>query len=175
MCHNEQETICDVVERLLCAPGLTGRHLDIEVIDDGSTDASAERLRKAFGEQPNVTTFRHPRRQGIGSVLRHAFRATEHDAVVLLCGDLQFAPEDVVPLLDELAHADMVIALRPHRQDAAVRSLLTRFEYGLSRLLLGRAYPDVHWVLIISIFRDQIQSNHFWPLARTEFNRVSLR
>jgi glycosyltransferase involved in cell wall biosynthesis len=146
MCYNEEASICEVVHRLLQAANAHSYELYVEVIDDGSVDESVARLQAAFGSTARVTVLRHTRNLGIGAVLRQAFRPCDKDAVVLLCGDLQFAPEDVFRLLHELEYADLVTALRIQRQDNAWRHLNTWIDSSLTRVIFGRSFPDVHWV-----------------------------
>jgi glycosyl transferase family 2 len=146
MCYNEEDSICEVVHRLLQAADAHPYDLWVEIIDDGSVDQSVARLQAAFGSSPRVSVLRHTRNLGFGGVLRRAFRPCDKDAVVLLCGDLQFAPEDVFRLLQELEGADLVTALRIQRQDNIWRLLNTWIDTSLTRLLFGRSFPDVHWV-----------------------------
>lgn len=146
MCYNEEASICDVVRRLLQAAAAHSYDLWVEVIDDGSVDRSAARLQAAFGSAARVSVLRHTRNLGIGAVLRQVFRPCDQDAVVLLCGDLQFAPEDIFRLLRQLEGADLVTALRTKRQDSVWRLLNTRIESFLMRLLFGGSFLDVHWV-----------------------------
>ena len=146
MCYNEEDSICEVVQRLLRAADLHAYDLSVEVIDDGSVDRSIERLQAAFGSAAHITLLRHIRNLGLGAVLRQAFRPSDKDAVVLLCGDLQFAPEDVFRLLHELQKADLVTALRTQRQDNSWRRLNTWIDRSMTRLLFGSDFPDVHWV-----------------------------
>jgi glycosyltransferase involved in cell wall biosynthesis len=93
-----------------------------------------------------VSVVRHATNLGLGAVLRQAFRPSDRDAVVLLCGDLQFAPEDVFALVRGLKDADLVTALRAERKDNAWRRLNTAIDRSLTRVLFGRTFPDVHWV-----------------------------
>jgi glycosyltransferase involved in cell wall biosynthesis len=146
MCYNEEASICEVVHRLLQAAVAHPYDVWVEVIDDGSVDRSAAQLQAAFGPTSNVSVLRHTRNLGIGAVLRQAFRPCDKDAVVLLCGDLQFAPEDVFPLLKELGNADLVTALRMKRQDNRWRLVNSWIDAALTRLLFGHSFPDVHWV-----------------------------
>jgi dolichol-phosphate mannosyltransferase len=146
MCYNEEASICEVVQRVLQAAAGHSYDLWIEVIDDGSVDQSVVRLRDAFGSEERVSVLQHTRNLGIGAVLRVVFRPSDRDAVVLLCGDLQFAPEDVFRLLQGLENADLVTALRTKRQDNVWRVLNTRIDSFLTRLVFGRSFPDVHWV-----------------------------
>lgn len=89
---NERRTLRALVEQLrpLCA--------DVIVVDDGSSDGTAESL-----EGLDITLIRHAARQGKGAALRDGFAvALAHgaQAVMTMDADGQHAPEDVARLLD---------------------------------------------------------------------------
>ena len=89
--YNEARTIRGLAEAALA---LCPRVL---VVDDGSTDSTAQRL-----EGLELTLLRHPRNQGKAASLRTAFRhALARDAawVVTLDGDGQHDPNDASKLL----------------------------------------------------------------------------
>src|SRR5260370_28648779 len=70
---------------------------EIIVVDNGSTDGSAEYLRSAF---PQVRVLALPQNLGFGGGSNAGFRAATHDVVVLLNSDMRVAPDFLQPLLD---------------------------------------------------------------------------
>ncbi len=93
-----------VVQRTLCV--VTA----VLVVDDGSTDATAEVARRAGAE---VVSF--PGNRGKGCALRHAFEllfARGLDAVVTLDADGQHLPEEIPKLLAHAEQAELVIGGR---------------------------------------------------------------
>ena len=103
--YNEERYIEPVLTEVLRHAG------DVLVVDDGSTDATPERLR-AF---PTIQVIRHPTNLGYGAGLKSAFdRAIEakYDGLVTLDCDGQHEPSmipDVAALLDR---ADIVSGSR---------------------------------------------------------------
>jgi dolichol-phosphate mannosyltransferase len=84
---------------------------DVLVVDDGSTDRTAELLRS----YPMVQTIRHPRNLGYGASLRTAFQATldqGYDGLVTLDCDGQHEPSRIPVLGERLSEADLVSGSR---------------------------------------------------------------
>ena len=70
---------------------------EIVVVDNGSTDGSAEFLRERF---PEVTLVALPKNLGFGGGSNAGFRAARNRIVVLLNSDMRVAPDFLQPLLD---------------------------------------------------------------------------
>ncbi len=70
---------------------------EIIVVDNGSTDASADFVRQHF---PDVRLLELGKNLGFGGGSNAGFRAAQHDIVVLLNNDMRVAPDFLRPLLD---------------------------------------------------------------------------
>ena len=104
---------------------LAGLGLETEVIyvDDGSTDRTAETLRRIFQEDPRVRVVRLHRNFGQTAALSAGFHHARGRVVVTMDGDLQNAAEDIPLLLRKLDEGyDVVSGWRVARRDP----LLTR-------------------------------------------------
>jgi len=125
---NEEETIEQVV-------GGVRRHTsDVLVVDDGSTDRTAERARGA-----GAVVLRHPANRGKGAAIRTGLARLlqgPHTHVLFIDGDLQHDPEDIPRLLSAAAHqqCDVVIAERSFAKGAMPTARLYSNRIG-SRIL----------------------------------------
>lgn len=98
---NEQDTLGEVIERLLALP----LAVEIIVVNDGSTDATASVL-SSFGSRIVVLTNGKP--GGKGMAIRQALPHATGEAVIIQDADLEYFPEDipalVLPILEGKAN-----------------------------------------------------------------------
>lgn len=105
-CLNEGQFISDIVTR-------ARKYADrVIVIDDGSTDNTAEAAEKA-----GAKVIKHGVRRGAGAATRSAFEAAkeyEADILVTLDGDGQHNPDEITQVLAPILNgeADLVIGSR---------------------------------------------------------------
>ena len=73
---------------------------EVIVVDNGSSDGSADFLRERF---PEVRVLALPQNLGFGGGSNAGFRAAKNDIVVLLNSDMRVEPDFLQPLLDGFA------------------------------------------------------------------------
>ena len=111
--YNESNGIGETIRRCLaCEPALRAAGvgaLEVIVVDDGSQDDTAARVR----EFP-VKLIQHGRNRGYGAALKTGFSAAQYDLVGFLDADATYPPEQFpklcLPLLQGIA--DLVIGSR---------------------------------------------------------------
>lgn len=146
-CLNEENTVASVVAQVPRLIEGVGR-IDIVVLDDGSTDATAERARAAGAD-----VIRHPSNQGLGATFRDAVAealARRADLMVHIDGDGQFDAADIPTLIEPLVagQADMCTASRFIDPDLVptmpwVKRMGNRGVAWIVRVLTGSRFHDV--------------------------------
>jgi len=133
--YNEGPRIASVVAGALA-------HLPVVVIDDGSTDDTADRATAA-----GAAVVRQVPNQGKGAALREGFRhALEHgaDAVITLDADGQHDPAEIPAFLAayEQGHPGLIVGARDFRRMPLVRRLSNTLGGALFSAAVGRRIPD---------------------------------
>ncbi len=140
---DEEANVDEMLRRLRAV--LEARQLDFELllVDDGSTDATGERLRAAEAEDPRLRVFELTRNFGQSAALACGLFAARGEVVVTIDGDLQNPPEEIPRLLDALDKgADVATGLRVQRYEGFVRWLGSRAIHWIARRLTGARIRD---------------------------------
>lgn len=118
--------------------------MDVIVVDDGSTDATA-----AEAEKATARVLRHAVNRGKGAALETGFRlarAQGYTAVITMDADGQHAPEDIPSFLQAHARTGRPVILGNRMTQASnmpwLRRWTNRFMSWLLGRLLGQDVPD---------------------------------
>jgi glycosyltransferase involved in cell wall biosynthesis len=150
--YNESANLVGLVDA--CEDALAkvdGTH-EIVIVDDGSTDGSAELLSELESTQPLLRTIRHEPGKNIGchpSELE-ALGTARGDVALFLPADLQIHPSSLPRFLDASAHADVVASRRVARADNVVRRFLSWANNRIERLLMAVDVHDAHSSMLVN-------------------------
>jgi glycosyltransferase involved in cell wall biosynthesis/phospholipid N-methyltransferase len=113
--YNEEEFVQTILERVLEAPLAPGLSREIVVVDDASTDGSAEIVERLAAADPEcVRLIRHEVNQGKGAAVRTAIGHARGDVCIIQDADLEYDPNEYPKLLKPLVDgkADAVFGSR---------------------------------------------------------------
>jgi glycosyltransferase involved in cell wall biosynthesis len=108
--YNEERTLSTIVGKLLALPQL----LEIVIVDDCSTDRTAEILQQLSLENGEIQVARHPRNMGKTQALKTGFRLTRGEIVIIQDADLEYDPSEIPDVIAPIlaGHADVVFGSR---------------------------------------------------------------
>ena len=108
--YNEEATLAAIVEKVLGIPHL----LEIIIVDDSSTDGTAQITRMLAERHEEVRFLRHGKNRGKTEALKTGFSQTRGEVVIVQDADLEYDPAEIAgvikPILD--GHADVVYGSR---------------------------------------------------------------
>jgi len=116
--YNEEASVEPLVARTTGVLGEAGVPFELILVDDGSTDASVERVRALMAAHPQLRLIRLRRNSGQTVAMEVGFKAARGRVVVSMDGDLQNEPADIprlVAMIDE--GYDVVCGWRKNRHD----------------------------------------------------------
>lgn len=122
--YNEANTLEEIVARVTAVKLAD----EIVIVDDGSSDGSAEILNK-LGKQGGVRVITHEKNQGKGAAVRTGIQAAQGDLILVQDADLEYDPRDYPKLLEPI-DSNMADAV-----------------YG-SRFLGGSRRPTMYWHMV---------------------------
>lgn len=111
-CYNEIDTIDVIVEAVFNAPY---KNKEIIIVDDCSTDGTAEKLRNQIQSSGKVDQIiYHDVNLGKGAALRTGIRAATGDMVIIQDADLEYDPNEYPRLIEPILknQADVVFGSR---------------------------------------------------------------
>jgi phenylacetate-CoA ligase len=98
-CLNEELNIPELADRILGVFQKGGFRGEVILVDDGSTDGTAEVIRRLMAEHPGeVVGCFHPQNRGIAAAWRTGAGAARGKLVATIDADLQYQPEDLLRL-----------------------------------------------------------------------------
>jgi glycosyltransferase involved in cell wall biosynthesis len=109
-CYNERSTVRELLARVLAVP----LSKEIIVVDDKSTDGTADIVEALTRTEPIIRFYRQEPNQGKGAAVRRGIAEARGEIVIIQDADLEYDPRDylkiVQPIID--GDADVVFGSR---------------------------------------------------------------
>ena len=133
--YNEEAAIVDVISKLKELEFYT----EILVVDDCSTDNTAEAARKA-----GARVISQPYNKGNGAAIKTGIRNADGDIIVMMDSDGQHDPADIPRLVKEIGKYDMVVGARmKNRKGSVHRNFANRVYNSFATYLCGIKIHDL--------------------------------
>jgi len=142
---NEADNVAPVTAEIMQAAFPLGP-FELIYVDDGSNDATPERLRVLRARDGAIRVLRHDRRCGKSAALITGIGAARAPWIVTMDGDGQDDAAEIPRLLEAVWAAGepspLVAGIRTARRDRRSRRLATKLANGLRQKLLRDVCPD---------------------------------
>jgi dolichol-phosphate mannosyltransferase len=143
--RNEAENVAPLIAEISAA--LDGRWAyEIIYVNDGSTDATAERLATIMKQRPNLRQLRHATSSGQSAAVRSGVRAARGGIVATLDGDGQNNPVFLPDLISAIENGGDRIGLaagqRIRRKDTGFKKMQSRIANGVRNAILRDGTRD---------------------------------
>jgi undecaprenyl-phosphate 4-deoxy-4-formamido-L-arabinose transferase len=176
---NEQESLTALIGRTSAACGQLRQRYEIILVDDGSSDNSADIL-SAAAERPDshIIAVLLNRNYGQHSAIMAGFLQATGDLVITLDADLQNPPEEIPRLVSVAEEGyDVVGSVRANRQDSWFRKTASHMINKLIQRSTGKAMGD--YGCMLRAYRRQVveamlhchERSTFIPILANSFAR----
>jgi glycosyltransferase involved in cell wall biosynthesis len=158
---NDSGTIPSVVIAAVRAARQLTSDFEVIVVNDGSTDATAQMLEEVAAMYPQVRIVTHPQNRGYGAALRTGIASSTRDLIFYTDGDAQYDPSELAALWPHMtADVDLVNGYKISRSDP------------LHRIIIGRVYH----VIVKTLFRLTVRDVDcdFRLMRRAIFDKIEL-
>ena len=167
--YNEEDVAAFVVDEIGRELTAFGASWEAILVDDGSTDRTAERLAAAQQRWPGCRLLRLPKNVGQGPALFEGIRRARAPIIATMDGDGQNLPGDIPVLLACLDRADLVVGVRTDRCDSRMRRGLSLLANAVRSRLLRDGVRDAGCALkvfrreVVGVLRPMPMLNPFMP------------
>ena len=157
-CYDEVDAIEETVENLVAS---IGNGFEIIVVDDGSTDGTAEVLKGLDARFDQLRVITHERNRGYGAALKSGIRRSHAELIVITDADGTYPNERVPELVEACKGKDMVVGARVGEgvEYSKVRALPKIFLTAWASWIAGMRIPDINSGM--RVFRRDVAETFF--------------
>jgi glycosyltransferase involved in cell wall biosynthesis len=142
--YNDSGTIASLVIAAVQTAGTLTPDFEVLVINDGSSDGTAQVIDELARLYPRVRAIHHPQNRGYGGALRTGFSSATKDLIFYTDGDAQYDPREMTRLWEKMGPGvDLVNGYKISRSDPLHRIVIGRIYHHTVKMLFGLKVRDV--------------------------------
>lgn len=142
--YNEQKNLPELIQRCLAVGADLSGDFELILVDDGSSDASADLIGEFADKEPeHVVAVLLNRNYGQHAAVLAGMAEARGDVVVTLDADLQNPPEEIPKLLEAIrGGCDVAAGVRQRRRDSRFRVTASRWMNWIMQKITGVRVGD---------------------------------
>ncbi len=169
--NEEGNIVTTIIDARAAAKKLT-KSYEIIVVDDGSTDRTAEVVLELAKLDSNIELIKHGKNRGYGAAVKTGLKACKNDWIFFTDSDGQFHYDELEEFVKNREEADLVIGYRRKRMDPFHRVFVAQVLLKIwNFVLFGLSVRDVDcaYKLFTREVRDKIILETESAITVTEF------
>ena len=139
--YNSENTIEEVVKRVIKTLDVNGELFEIILVDDCSTDQSWKLIADMARENKNIISIQLMRNSGQGSATLAGIEQSSGEFIITMDDDLQHPPEELPKLIESMRaddNVDVVIGVPQEKMHSAFRKYGSHFVNKMNTLFLEK-------------------------------------
>jgi glycosyltransferase involved in cell wall biosynthesis len=141
--YNEEDNIARTVEKAFAVIPTIAKEFEIIVVNDGSTDKTAQHLKELSDKYKNLRVITHQANRGYGASLKSGFVSAKYPYIFFTDADSQFDIRHIEKLIPLIERCDIAAGFRVKRQDPFYRIINAKLYNLLVRMLFGLKMSDI--------------------------------
>ncbi len=157
--YNEEESLKELLQGISTQFSKLKAPYEIIFVDDGSTDASFDILKRLEKQYEQIRVFSFRRNLGKSNAMMLGFKEARGAFIVTLDADLQDDPKNIKALHEKMVKGnfDLVTGWRKNRKDNLYKRFTSKFFNGLVSFLFDMKVHDLNSGL--KIFKKDLAKN----------------
>jgi glycosyltransferase involved in cell wall biosynthesis len=141
--YNEEKNIKKTLLQAIKVLDEIAKKWEIIVVDDGSTDKTAEIAKQLSQKYKNIRLIDHKKNKGYGAALKTGMAKARYSLVCYTDSDGQFDFSEIKNFLPKIKNHDLIIGFRKKRIDKLYRRILAKILWLANLILFKIDIKDI--------------------------------